>query len=119
MLGTKERSFTPIDTITLEDLVPVDHFYRVLERALDIGFVRDLVADRYAPTGRPSIDPVVFFKLQLVMFLEGSRSERQLLVLAADRFGPGGTPSVVSGLRPQRSAARSFQPDAYPRPLRC
>jgi hypothetical protein len=29
--------------------------------------------------GRPSIDPVVFFKLQLIMFFEGIRSVRQLL----------------------------------------
>jgi len=29
--------------------------------------------------GRPSIDPVVFFKLQLIAFFEGIRSERQLM----------------------------------------
>jgi transposase len=29
--------------------------------------------------GRPSIDPVVFFKLQLITFFEGIRSERQLM----------------------------------------
>src|SRR5881409_987309 len=33
--------------------------------------------------GRPSIDPVVFFKLQLVMFFEGIRSERQLIATAS------------------------------------
>jgi transposase len=32
-----------------------------------------------AAMGRPSIDPVVFFKLQLIMFFEGIRSERQLM----------------------------------------
>ena len=31
---------------------------------------RDLVKKTYARGGRPSIDPVVFFKLQLVMFFE-------------------------------------------------
>ena len=35
--------------------------------------------------GRASI-PVVFFKLQLVMFFEGIRSERQLMRLVADRL---------------------------------
>ncbi len=40
----------------------------------------------YAGGGRPSIDPVVFFKLQLVMFFEGIRSERQLMRHAADRL---------------------------------
>jgi transposase len=29
--------------------------------------------------GRPSIDPIVFFKLQLIAFFEGIRSERQLM----------------------------------------
>ena len=50
-------------------------------------FVRALVAPYYAAGGRPSIDPVVFFKLQLVMFFEGIRSERQFLRLVADRLG--------------------------------
>lgn len=36
--------------------------------------------------GRPSVDPAVFFRLQLVMYLEGLRSERQLMRLAADRL---------------------------------
>ena len=40
----------------------------------------------YESLGRPSIDPVVFFKLQLVMFFEGLRSERQLMRHAADRL---------------------------------
>jgi transposase len=70
----------------LEDLVPTDHVYRHLEGTLDLDFVRDLVRDAYADTGRPSIDPVVFFKLQLVLFFEGLRSERQLLRVVGDRL---------------------------------
>jgi transposase len=69
--------------ISLESAVPQDHFYRHLERTLDLSFVRDRVADRYAEAGRPSIDPVVFFKLQLVMSFEGIRSERKLIELAS------------------------------------
>ena len=86
MMGTKVRLFTPVPTVSLEDLVPADHFYRHLDRVLDLGFARDLVKDCYTRAGRPSIDPIVFFKLQLVMFFEGLRSERQLLRLAADRL---------------------------------
>src|SRR5439155_983457 len=44
------------------------------------------VQESYAQGGRPSIDPVVFFKLQLVMFFEGMRSERLLMRQAADRL---------------------------------
>jgi len=51
--------------------VPHDHFYRHLERTLDLSFVREFVQKTYAGGGRPSIDPIVFFKLHLVMFFEG------------------------------------------------
>ena len=68
------------------DLVPRDHFYRHLHKTLDLAFIRALVAPFYAAGGRPSIDPVVFFKLQLIMFFEGIRSERQLVAVAADRL---------------------------------
>jgi hypothetical protein len=33
--------------------------------------------------GRPSIDPVVFFRLRLIMLFEGIRSERKLVEIAA------------------------------------
>jgi len=87
MMGTKVRSFSPLPhNISLEDLVPEDHFYRRLEARLDLSFVRDLVGPLYANGGRPSVDPVVFFKLQLVMFFEDIRSERQLMGVASDRL---------------------------------
>jgi transposase len=86
MLGTKERQFAPLGTLSLEDLVPADHFYRQLDRTLDLSFVRALVAPCYAARGRPSIDPVVFFRLQLVMFFEDIRSERLLMRTLADRL---------------------------------
>jgi transposase len=86
MMGIKARTFAPVSTVCLADLVPVDHVYRHLERTLDLSFVRDLVAPYYAACGRPSIDPVVYFKLQLVLFFEGLRSERQLMRVVADRL---------------------------------
>jgi hypothetical protein len=62
MIGIRERTFAPIVNGSLEDLVPRDHFYRHLEHTLDLSFVRDLVQPCYAAGGRPSVDPVVFFK---------------------------------------------------------
>ncbi len=86
-MGTKARLFTPVSAVSLDELVPADHFYRHVDRALDLTFVRDFVQACYAgDRGRPSVDPIVFFKLQLLMFFEGIRSERQLLQLAADRL---------------------------------
>ena len=87
MMGTKERNFQPLpEDISLEDLVPEDNFYRRLQEKLDLSFVRELVEDRYAPSGRPSVDPEVFFRLQLVMFHEGIRSERELMRIVSDRL---------------------------------
>jgi transposase len=84
MLGpAKPRRLDQPIAMSLEDLVPRDHFYRLLETKLDLSFVRQWVRELYADRGRPSIDPVVFFKLQLVMFFEGIRSERQLIATAS------------------------------------
>src|SRR5258708_17473718 len=86
MMGTKERRFAPLINVSLEEIVPQVPVYRHLERSLDLAFVREFVQEPYAGKGRPSIDPIVFFKLQLVMFFEGIRSERQLMRHAADRL---------------------------------
>src|SRR5438105_6724890 len=86
MMGSKQRHFAPLVNVSLEALVPQDHFYRHLERTLDLSFVYEFVHKTYAGGGHPSIDPVVFFKLQLVMFFEGIRSERLLMRHAADRL---------------------------------
>jgi transposase len=86
MMGLKERAFAPLAAVSLEELVPQDHFYRHLQKVLDLSFVYNLVRERYSIAGRPSIDPIVFFKLQLVMFFEDIRSERLLMRQVADRL---------------------------------
>ena len=63
MMGTKTRHFSPLPDLCLEDLVPKDNFYRRLEERLDLSFVRELVEELYAHSGRPSVHPVVFFKI--------------------------------------------------------
>src|SRR5215216_3436955 len=94
MLGpAKPRRLDEPIAVSLEELVPADNFYRHLEAKLDLSFVREWVRELYAKRGRPSIDPIVFFKLQLVMFFEGIRSDRQLIETAslnlAHRWYPG------------------------------
>ena len=95
MMGTKVRLFAPLHNVSLEDVVPNDHFYHHVERTLDLTFVRDLVRACYVAGGRPSIDPVVFFKLQLIMLFEGIRSERQLMQVAADRLSYAGISAMT------------------------
>src|SRR5216683_2904478 len=84
--GKQTTRIAPLINVSLEALVPADHFYRHLERTLDLSFVREFVQQTYSCGGRPSVDPVVFFKLQLVMFFDGIRSERLLMRHAADRL---------------------------------
>lgn len=79
MMGYKIRLFQKHRELSLEQLIPEDNFYRLVEQAVDFSFVRDLVRHLCADIGRPSIDTVVFFKLQLIAFFEGLRSERQLM----------------------------------------
>jgi transposase len=84
MLGpAKLRRLDEPIAVSLEALVPTNNFYRHLEAALDLSFVRKWVTAHYAERGRPSIDPVVFFKLQLIMFFESVRSERTLIETAS------------------------------------
>ena len=85
MLGPpKARCLDRPVLVSLERLVPPGHFYRHLEAdarpELRARLGRGPLRRRSA--GR-AIDPVVFFKLQLIMFFEGIRSERQLIETAS------------------------------------
>jgi transposase len=119
MMGKKERHFAPLINVSVEQLVPQDHFYRHVERTLDLSFVREFVQTTYACGGRPSIDPIVFFKLQLVMFFEDIRSERLLMRHAADRLSIRwflGVRHVTQGSIPsetERTSRRFFGSRAY------
>ena len=65
--------------VTIEDLVPAEHFLRKLEAELDLSFVYGETAHLYSRRhGRPPIDPVVMVKYLLVGFLYGIPSERQI-----------------------------------------
>ena len=76
MLGlAKPHRFNEPTAVSLEDHIPQDHFYRHLEANLDLSFVREWAREHSAEHAWPSIDPVIFFKLQLLMVFEGIRSE--------------------------------------------
>ena len=65
--------------VTIEDLMPQEHFLRKLEAALDLSFVYEETSPLYSRKyGRPPIDPVVLVKYLLVGFLYGIPSERQI-----------------------------------------
>ncbi len=65
--------------IALESFVPKDHLLRQVDRLLDLSFIRALTAACYADgLGRPSIDPEVYFRMQLVAYLYGITKDRRL-----------------------------------------
>ena len=71
--------------VTIEDLVPAEHFLRKLEAALDSSFVYEETAHLYSRRyGRPPIDPMVIVKYFLVGYLYGIPSERQIEQRYAD-----------------------------------
>ena len=80
MLKTPTCSQQELEMVTLESLVPTDHLVRKIAAAIDLEFIRERVAHLYcANNGRPALDPVVLFKLLLLGYLFGIRSERQLM----------------------------------------
>jgi hypothetical protein len=59
-------------SIDLDSFVAEGHFLRRIDGVLDLSFVRELTAPRYAvQQGRPSIDPEVFFRMPLVAYFYG------------------------------------------------
>ena len=70
--------------LSLEDLVPQDNFYRLLDRELDLGFLYRSTAHFYGAEGQDSIDPVVFFKICLVGYLNNINSDRKLIQFCAN-----------------------------------
>jgi transposase len=100
MLGPpKTRDLDRPVIVSLDRLVPPTHFYRHVETTLNLSFVRDWAKDCYAERGRPSIDLVVFFKLQLIMFFEGIRSERLLIGTASLNLAIVGISAITSTSR--------------------
>lgn len=63
---------------TMEELVPEDSLFRKIDKYIDFTFIYDKVKDLYSDNnGRPSIDPVVLFKIVFIQTLDGLKSMRQ------------------------------------------
>ena len=63
---------------TMEEIVPQDSLFRKIDKYIDFTFIYDEVKDLYCDNnGRPSIDPVVLFKLVFIQALDGIKSMRK------------------------------------------
>ena len=65
--------------VSLDDLVSKDNFYRKLSRIIDFHFLYKETANYYGKEGQESIDPVVFFKIIIVGYLNNIVSDRKLI----------------------------------------
>ena len=80
MLTKNSENQPKIELVIIENLVKKDHILRKIDEYIDFNFIYDLVEDKYClDNGRPSIDPVVLFKMILIGYLFGIRSERRLV----------------------------------------
>ena len=70
MLEKNLNNRSLVEIVSLEDLVPEDHLLRKIDAAVDFSKIYEFVEDLYCEdNGRPSIDPVILFKMVLIQHL--------------------------------------------------
>ena len=78
MMGHQSRQMAML-FVDIESLIPETHLLRKIERMVSFDFIYELLAPYYPTTGRPSVDPVSMFKMLLIGYLYGIKSERRLV----------------------------------------
>lgn len=84
MQGQKDYIPKMLYQVQLHDLVPAKNFYRLLDKELDLHFLYKETEKYYGTEGPESIDPVVFFKICLVGYLNNINSDRKLVEYCSD-----------------------------------
>ena len=79
MQGKKHYTEKLFTTFQLSSYVPPDNFYRRLKEQLDLSWLYNATKKYYGREGQQSIDPVVFFKLLLIGYLENLNSDRKII----------------------------------------
>jgi transposase len=79
MQGKKDYQEELFTNFQLSEFVPEENLYRKLKGVLDMDYLYAKTKSYYGSCGQKSIDPVVFFKLCLVGYLENIISDRQLM----------------------------------------
>ena len=67
MLSDRNKTQNTYEFVCIEELVPEDHLLRKIDKYIDFSFIKEKVRPYYCEdNGRPSIDPVVLFKMILL-----------------------------------------------------
>ena len=69
MLGENRRSEAMFYYVKIEEMIPENYLLRLVDKHIDLGFIRDRVKHLYSHTGRPSIDPEVLLRMLFVGYL--------------------------------------------------
>ncbi len=76
--SNKDRQ-NELEFVTIEELVPQDHLLRKIDGHIDFSFIPEKVRPYYSEdNGRPSLDPLILFKMMFIGYFYGIRSEREL-----------------------------------------
>ena len=78
MMGRQSRQMAMV-FVDMASLIPENHLLRKINQMISFDFIYDLEAPYYPANGRPSVDPVSMFKMLLVGYLYGVKSERRLV----------------------------------------
>jgi transposase len=79
MITRTNQKAHEMSLIILETFVPENHLLRKVDQAIDFRFIYELVEPLYSTIGRPSIDPIVLFKLLFINHLYGYNSMRRTI----------------------------------------
>lgn len=72
------QDFSIIDS-NISRLIPNNHILRKVNQYVDFSFIYKITENLYSKdTGRPSIDPVLFFRIQIIGYMFNIPSERKL-----------------------------------------
>lgn len=77
MITIRKEIQSEILMTTMEEIVPEGSIFRKVDKYIDFTFIYEEVKELYSDIGRPSIDPVVLFKIVFIQALDGIKSMRK------------------------------------------
>jgi transposase len=86
MQGRKNYQEKLFTSFQLSDRVPEGNIYRQVLKLIDFQFLYRATSSYYGREGQASVDPVVFFKLMLVGYMENIASDRKIIQSASMRM---------------------------------
>lgn len=78
MLGESQRKEPMFYYVRMEEMIPENHLLRLVDKHIDLSFIRAKVKHLYSHTGRPSVDPEILLRMLVIGYLYGITSERRL-----------------------------------------